>query len=255
MRPTYFKQPRLGVNIDHVATVRQARGESYPSLSYAAEVALKAGAEQITIHLREDRRHIQDFDLPKVKEMTTKYGSLLNLELSTSLEMFPIAVATSPAWLCLVPEKREERTTEGGLNLKDNNIFQNVKNFCEKWKATFPANHKISLFLEADELILKRAMELPIEAVEIHTGAYAKSFLMNENLTDYFDRFSLANQIVYGEHQKQIHAGHGLTIDSVVPLVEKGFFAEYNIGHWIVSQALFDGLAVVVKKLNSVLKK
>jgi pyridoxine 5-phosphate synthase len=179
---------------------------------------------------------------------------VLNLELSTSLEMFPIAVQTAPDWLCLVPEKREERTTEGGLNLKNETIFNNVKLFCEKWKTTFPIGHKISLFLEADQVILERAMELPIDAVEIHTGAYAKAFLNHESLDVYFSQFALANQIVDVKHKKNIHAGHGLTDESVVPLLKRGLFAEYNIGHWIISQSIFQGIETVVSDLNRLLK-
>jgi pyridoxine 5-phosphate synthase len=254
MKPTIFKQARLGVNIDHVATLRQARGEYYPSPQQAAEISLKAGAEQITIHLREDRRHIQDGDLPGVKSITAKYKALLNLEMAASQEMYPIAVGVSPEWLCLVPERREERTTEGGLNLLDVKVFESVKKICHDWKAKFPHGHHISLFLEANEKMLHKALELPLDAVEIHTGEYAKSFLLNKPLDPFFVSFQMANSLVHSQSLKNIHAGHGLTIDSVRPLVSQGLFSEYNIGHWIIAQAVFDGLETVVRKLNGVIK-
>ncbi|MDH4467268.1 MAG: pyridoxine 5'-phosphate synthase [Bacteriovoracaceae bacterium] len=254
MKPTFFSNPRLGVNIDHVATLRQARGERYPSPEVAAEIALRAGAEQITIHLREDRRHIQDGDLPLVKSITQKYKALLNLEMAASLDMFPMALETEPEWICIVPEKREERTTEGGLNLLDTKTFEMVKRICHDWKSKFSIGHQISLFLEADEKILKRALDLPIDAVEIHTGEYAKKFLLKQPIEGFLKAYQTAQDLVFHHGKKNIHAGHGLTIDSVAPLVELGLFSEYNIGHWIISQAVFDGLETVVRKLNKVIK-
>lgn len=240
--------PRLGVNIDHVATLRQQRDEGYPNLENAADICLKAGADQITIHLREDRRHIQDADVAAVKKVTAIHSKPLNLEIGCAPEIVEIAISTNPEWVCLVPEKREEKTTEGGLNLKDQNNFERVLKTCEKIKKETKGT-KISLFLEANPDILQKAAELPIEAVEIHTGDFARAALEGESVDKYFDLFSSAKRFLL-ENNIACHAGHGLTGDSVKPLLEKELFEEYNIGHWIISDAVFYGLEKVVNKLK-----
>ncbi|MBH48973.1 MAG: pyridoxine 5'-phosphate synthase [Halobacteriovorax sp.] len=240
--------PRLGVNIDHVATLRQARGEFYPSVVEAASVCLLAGADQITIHLREDRRHIQDTDVGAVALVTKKYGKPLNFEMGCHNEIVDIALATGPDWVCLVPEKREERTTEGGLDLLDETNFDKVSQACTKLKAGLP-NLKISLFLEASAETLERAAKLPIDAVEIHTGEYAKAFLHGESTESYLGAFRRA-QILLKEAGIGCHAGHGLTQESIQPLLQEGLFAEYNVGHWIICQAVFDGLGKVVTTMK-----
>lgn len=240
---------RLGVNIDHVATLRQARGEGYPSVVEAADVCLRAGADQITIHLREDRRHIQDMDVDAVRLVTKKYGRPLNLEMGCHDEIIEIACATLPEWVCLVPENRQERTTEGGLDLISDSNFEKVRKTCLRLKA---AGIKISLFLEADHTTLKRAIELSPEAVEIHTGEYARIFAQGGDVEPFLQQYASA--------QKQLqqagvacHAGHGLSLESVRPLVERNLFEEYNIGHWIICRAVFDGLDTVVKKFVQLL--
>ena len=240
--------PRLGVNIDHVATLRQARGEHYPSIVDAAGICLQSGADQITIHLREDRRHIQDIDVEAVGLVTKKYGKPLNLEMGCHPEIVDIAIATTPDWICLVPEKREERTTEGGLDLIDENNFHRVQESCTKLRAGLP-HVKISLFLEASAATLERAAKLPIDAVEIHTGDYARAFLEGEPIEDFVGHFRRAHQLL-GQYNLGCHAGHGLTQESILPLLESGIFAEYNVGHWIICQALFDGLGKVVKTMK-----
>lgn len=239
---------RLGVNIDHVATLRQARGEDYPSVVEAAAVCLQAGADQITIHLREDRRHIQDTDVEAVSLVTRKYGKPLNLEMGCHPEIVDIALATNPDWVCLVPEKREERTTEGGLDLIDENNFSRVEETCRRLKAGLP-NLKISLFLEASVDTLTAATRLPVDAVEIHTGDYARAFLQGESVEKYLGAFRRAH-ILLKEAGLGCHAGHGLTQESLQPLLQDGIFAEYNVGHWIVCQALFDGLGKVVRTMK-----
>ncbi len=241
-------KPRLGVNIDHVATLRQARGEDYPSVVEAAVVCLQSGADQITIHLREDRRHIQDTDVEAVSLVTKKYGKPLNLEIGCHSEIIDIALATGPDWVCLVPEKREERTTEGGLDLKDSSNFERIKDSCLRLKAGLP-NLKISLFLESDSETLKKSLTLPIDAVEVHTGEYARAFLHGEQTEDYLADFRRAH-LLLKEAGIGCHAGHGLTQESLQPLLQEGIFAEYNVGHWLICQAIFQGLGKVVSTMK-----
>ena len=242
--------PRLGVNIDHVATLRQARGESYPSVVEAAKVVLENGADQITIHLREDRRHIQDIDLEAVRLVTKKYGKPLNLEMGCNDEITDIAKATVPDWVCLVPENRQERTTEGGLNLLDETVFNKVKKTCEELKGSIE-KVKISLFLESAPEILAKAGEIKdlVDAIEIHTGDYARDALFGNQIDEYLVSYSNAK-----EQLKSLgiacHAGHGLTQASLEPLLKAKLFEEYNIGHWIICQAVFDGLGNVVSRLK-----
>jgi len=240
--------PRLGVNIDHVATLRQQRNENYPSLVDAARMCLQSGADQITIHLREDRRHIQDTDVGAIKLVTKEFGKPLNLEMGCNDEILQVALTCSPDWVCLVPEKREEKTTEGGLNLGDPNIFQKIKNTCQKLKESLP-KVKISLFLEANINSWKDLDQLLIDAVEIHTGDFARAAINNENLEPYLKTFTEAQSFLQSK-ALACHAGHGLTIDSVLPLLKSKLFTEYNIGHWIICDALFKGLGQVVQELK-----
>jgi pyridoxine 5-phosphate synthase len=239
---------RLGVNIDHVATLRQLRGKGYPSVVDAAITCLAAGADQITIHLREDRRHIQDTDVEAVRLATRRYGRPLNLEMAAVDEIVEIAVVTAPDWVCLVPEKRQELTTEGGLNLVDSEVFTRVQQACQKLRQALPAI-KISLFLEAVPAILAAALPLKPDAVEIHTGRYANAFLQEEDYGDLLASFKKAAAFLK-EHQIAVHAGHGLTLESLAPLQQANLFSEYNIGHWIICQALFKGLAETVRQLK-----
>lgn len=240
---------RLGVNIDHVATLRQARGESYPSIVDAAHTCLDSGADQITIHLREDRRHIQDTDVEAVRLVTKKFGKPLNLEIGVDPEIVDIAIATAPDWICVVPEKREEKTTEGGLDLKSPENFEKVKKACEKLKKEIPGV-MISLFVEADEETLRACKKIQCDAVEIHTGDFARAHLNGEDTSHFLEQYKNSKRLC-GELGLGHHAGHGLTAESVEPLVKEKLFVEYNIGHWIICQAVFDGLANVVGKLKA----
>lgn len=241
--------PRLGVNIDHVATLRQARGEEYPSVVDAAQISLTNGADQITIHLREDRRHIQDTDVEAVKLVTKRFGKPINLEMGVDPEIVEIAIASTPDWICLVPEKRQEKTTEGGLDLLDDSNFIRLEDAIKKLKSSLK-DVKISLFLEAKIEILVKAKELSIDAVEIHTGEYAKVFLNGDDTTKYIDQFKNARDFLLN-HKIACHACHGLTNESVVPLLQNKLFEEYNIGHWIICDALFNGLSHSVKSLKN----
>ena len=242
-------KPRLGVNIDHVATLRQARGEDYPSVKKAAEEVLLNGANQITIHLREDRRHIQEQDVGEVKEITKKFNLSLNLEIACSNEMIEIVKKHTPEWVCIVPEKREEKTTEGGLDLKNPGTLKKITDSCVWLKKELP-DIKISLFLESNEAILEIAKHLKIDAVEIHTGEYAKIFNLGKDYKAYLDSFRQA-EIFLRKNKIACHAGHGLTLESVIPLLNEGCFEEYNIGHWIVADSIFKGIGPVVGELSS----
>ncbi|MBT7608877.1 MAG: pyridoxine 5'-phosphate synthase [Bacteriovoracaceae bacterium] len=243
--------PKLGINIDHVATLRQQRDEHYPCVVKAANICLESGADQITIHLREDRRHIQDFDVKAVCEVTKQFNKPLNLEIGCIPEIVNIAINIAPEWVCLVPENREEKTTEGGLNLTRDPIFQKVKETCEKLKTETP-NSKISLFLESNNQILAKAAELPIDAVEIHTGDFARAHINNENTEELLKSFE--NSLIFLKSKDiACHAGHGLTINSVKPLVEKNLFQEYNIGHWVIAVSVYEGLKNVVRDLKNTL--
>lgn len=244
---------RLGVNIDHVATLRQQRGEFYPEVMRAAEVALATGAYQITIHLREDRRHIQDHDVPTVHEMCKKFNRPLNLEMGCSDEMVKIAINQRPEWVCLVPEKRQERTTEGGLDLMDEKNFQRLKKACEEIKAQSPTT-RISLFVEADSDVLKKCLTLKADAVEIHTGQYAKDFLNNQDISQHLKTYSEGAALIKGANWGY-HAGHGLTFESLAPLLVQGEFEEYNIGHWIIGESIFIGLGHVLKEMLTLINK
>lgn len=243
---------RLGVNIDHVATLRQARGENYPSLEEACRLACMSDIEQITIHLREDRRHIQDSDLDPVKRVTQEFGKLLNLEIGASQEILEIAIRLYPDWICIVPENRQERTTEGGLNLIDESTFVKNKNIIKQIREKIP-NTKISLFVQADLETLQKCSDLRVDAVEIHTGEYAKAFLDNKSVDEYIKTFSNCRDFA-AQKKMGYHAGHGLTDRSLTPLVAKDLFEEYNIGHWIISDSIFNGLKKSIEKLTKIIK-
>lgn len=245
-----MKLARLGVNIDHAATIRQARNADYPSLTRAAEKSIRAGADQITIHLRFDRRHIQDQDVPTLVNYCHQKNSLLNLEICCDPKIVNQAVYYCPDWVCLVPERIEERTTEGGLNLKDAKVFESVANAIKLFKQHSPKT-KISLFLAPDVNIISFISKLPIDAVEIHTGDYAHHYPNHgQELIKIKDFLIALKPLNIG-----LHAGHGLTYDSVLPLLELGLIEEYNIGHWIIAESIFAGIYNVVSDLKQVIAK
>ena len=225
----------LGVNIDHVATIRQARGASYPSVLEAARVAEDAGADAITVHLREDRRHIQDQEVVALcKQIRTR----VNLEMAVTDEMLAIAELNHPADVCLVPEKREELTTEGGLDVVAH--FDAVKNAC---KRLGEAGIRVSLFIDPDIAQLDAALACGAPVVELHTGSYADAD--RANVETEYQRIVRAAE--YGDSiGLQINAGHGLHYGNVKPIVRIPQLVELNIGHSIVAQALFTGLEKAV---------
>lgn len=247
-----MKFSRLGVNIDHVATLRQQRTEGYPQVPRAAELCLASGADQITIHLREDRRHIQDYDLAPVHEVCHKQQKLLNLEMGMTSEMMDIACQHKPDWICLVPEKREERTTEGGLDVGPKQI-ERVQKFCEELKRRLPQS-RISLFVEGTPEVMEACLSVNCDAVEIHTGQYAIDFLHKRSIEGHLKMYHDSWK-VFKKSGRGFHAGHGLTIESVLPLLEQGLFEEYNIGHWIISESVFIGLPEVVTQMKKLMEK
>jgi len=228
----------LGVNIDHVATIRQARGASYPSVLEAARVAEDAGADAITVHLREDRRHIQDEEVVALcKQVRTR----VNLEMAVTDEMLAIAELNRPADVCLVPEKREELTTEGGLDVVAH--YDAVKYAC---KRLGEAGIRVSLFIDPDAAQLDAALGCGAPVVELHTGSYADAD--KADVESEFQRIVSAAE--YGESLGiQINAGHGLHYQNVQPIVRIPELIELNIGHSIVAQALFTGLDKAVRDM------
>jgi pyridoxine 5-phosphate synthase len=233
----------LGVNIDHVATIRQARGASYPSVLEAARVAEDAGADAITVHLREDRRHIQDQEVVALcKQIRTR----VNLEMAVTDEMLVIAELNRPADVCLVPEKREELTTEGGLNVLAH--FDAVKNACTRLAA---AGIRVSLFIDPDITQLDAALACGAPVVELHTGSYADAPSAKTE-TEYR---RIVRAAEYGDAiGLQINAGHGLHYGNVKPIVAIPQLVELNIGHSIVAQALFVGLHKAIADMLVLMK-
>jgi pyridoxine 5-phosphate synthase len=233
----------LGVNIDHVATIRQARGASYPSVLKAARIAEDAGADAITVHLREDRRHIQDQEVVALcKQVRTR----VNLEMAVTDEMLAIAELNRPSDVCLVPEKREELTTEGGLDVLAH--FDAVKNACARLAS---AGIRVSLFIDPDITQLDAALACGAPVVELHTGSYADA---EESAVEAeYQRIVSAAQ--YGDSiGLQVNAGHGLHYENVKPIVRIPQLVELNIGHSIVAQALFVGLEKAVADMLVLMK-
>ncbi len=240
-----MKRIRLGVNIDHVATVRNARGESYPSPLRAAIFAEKNGADSVTIHLREDRRHINEYDLKKIIK---KLKIPLNLEIAATKEMLKIASKSKPPFICIVPEKREEITTEGGLNLNHNKNF--LKNLIKKLKKN---KSRVSLFIEPNYKDIEKAKEFDVDCVEIHTGKLCN--LINKK-KKYKKELIRIKKAVYKGNKLglEVHAGHGLTYTSAKILSNVKGIQEFNIGHFLVGESIFEGMPTTIKKFKKILK-
>tara|TARA_Y100000816_G_C25954263_1_gene497887 strand:+ start:161 stop:886 length:726 start_codon:yes stop_codon:yes gene_type:complete len=240
-----MKKIRLGVNIDHVATVRNARGETYPSPLRAALLAEKNGADSVTIHLREDRRHINEFDLKKI---INKLKIPLNLEIAATREMLKIASRSRPPFICIVPEKRKEITTEGGLNLDHNRNF--LKILITKLKNK---KSRISLFIEPSIKDLEKAKKLEADCVEIHTGKLCNLINNNKNYKKELKKIQKAvnkgNKLGL-----EVHAGHGLTFTSAKILSKIKGIKEFNIGHFLVGESIFEGMPSIIKKFKRILK-
>jgi len=241
-----MKNIRLGVNIDHVATVRNARGENYPDPLKAAVVAQQSGADSITIHLREDRRHIRDKDLKLIKKKLT---IPLNLEIAPTKEMFNIAIRHKPNFICLVPEKRKEITTEGGLNL--NYKKKLVKNFIRKLKNK---NIRVSLFIEPSIKDVYLSKYINADCVEFHTGKICN--LINKNKPYHNSFLQLKRSVILANKLGlEVHAGHGMTFKSAKIISNIKNIKEFNIGHFIIGESIFFGLKRVINKFKIILKK
>lgn len=231
---------RLGVNIDHVATIRNARGGNLPDPVRAAALAKAAGADGITAHLREDRRHIRDDDMKKLRE---EVDLPLNFEMAATDEMLAIALETKPHAVCLVPEKREERTTEGGLDAAGGH--NHLKHFVSELGE---AGIRVSLFIEASEAQLDAAKSLGAPVVEIHTGAYCDAETEEERARE-LDRIRRAVQYGAGIGL-EVHAGHGLNFETVQPIAAMPEIAELNIGHFLIGEAVFVGLEAAIAEMR-----
>ena len=240
-----MKRIRLGVNIDHVATVRNARGEQYPSPLRAALLAEKSGADSVTIHLREDRRHINEFDLKQIKK---KLKIPLNLEIAATKEMLAIASRSNPPFICIVPEKRKEITTEGGLNLNYNKIF--LKTLIKKLKKK---KSRISLFIEPSIKDLNKAKELDADCVEIHTGKLCNLINKKKKYKNEYARILKAVR-KGNELGLEVHAGHGLTFTSAKILSKVRGIKEFNIGHFLIGESIFLSLEKSIKIFKKVIK-
>ena len=240
-----MKRIRLGVNIDHVATVRNARGENYPSPLKAALLAETNGADSVTIHLREDRRHINEHDLRKIIK---KLKIPLNLEIAATKEMLKIALRSKPPFICIVPEKRKEITTEGGLNLNYNTAF--LKKLIIKLKKK---KLRISLFIEPSLKDIQKAKKLNVDCVEIHTGKFCNLINQKKNYKNELKKIEKVVQIgnLLGI---EVHAGHGLTYTSAKILSKINGISEFNIGHFLIGESIFIGISKTIKKFKKILK-
>ena len=236
---------KLGLNIDHIATIRNARGENHPDIVYAAKFAKKCGADSITIHLREDRRHINDTDLSRLVKLKKVP---INLEISTNEKIVKIALKKKPNYICLVPENRKEITTEGGLNLKKNykKISKIIKKFNKKKIRT-------SLFINPNIEDIKLSKKIGTHCVELHTGKLSTLIKKNKNYKNQLKKFSncvnLANSL-----NLRVHAGHGMDYKTTRILSSLKYIEEFNIGHFLIGESIFDGLKKVVKKIKKLSK-
>ena len=241
-----MKKIRIGVNIDHVATVRNARGEKYPDPLRAALLSQKSGSDSVTIHLREDRRHITEIDL---KNITKKLKIPLNLEVAPTNEMFKMAKKYKPRSVCIVPEKRREITTEGGLNLniKRNSLKRMIENL-KKEKI------RVSLFIEPTLSNVILSKKLRADCVELHTGKICRMINKNNKTKNLLKKINRVAQKAK-KIGLDVHAGHGMTFKSAMILSRIKYISEFNIGHFIIGESIFIGLDKVIKKFKKILKR
>jgi pyridoxine 5-phosphate synthase len=239
---------RLGVNIDHVATVRNARGGASPDPVRAAELALDAGADGITAHLREDRRHIRDEDMARLAELCAARGKPLNFEMAATDEMVALAIATRPHAVCLVPERREERTTEGGLDVagQHNSLKPRIAALTE-------AGARVSLFIAADPRQVEAAAHLRAPVIELHAGAYCDALV--EGLPEAQDHLDALTEAARQAASLglEVHAGHGIDYYSVVPISRIPQVMELNIGHFLIGEAIFVGLPAAISRMRGLM--
>jgi pyridoxine 5-phosphate synthase len=234
---------KLGLNIDHVATLRQARGARYPNVVRAALICEEAGADAITLHLREDRRHIQDRDVEVLRDMLQ---TRMNLECAVTEEMIKLALHTRPHDLCLVPERREELTTEGGLDVV--RYFDAVKSATER---CLDAGIRVSLFIDPDMKQIDAARSIGAPVIELHTGSYAEADSVPDRARE-LERIRTATAHAHAQGL-QVNAGHGLHYHNVQDIVAIPNIVELNIGHAIIAESLFIGLDAAVRKMKALL--
>ncbi len=237
---------RLGVNIDHVATLRNARGELHPDPTYAAKFVNKAGADSITIHLREDRRHIKDLD---VKKICSIKNLLVNLEISTNPKIVKIALKIKPNFICIVPENRKEVTTEGGLNLKKNR--SKIKKIISIFKKN---NIRTSLFINPSLKDIHLSKELNTDCVEIHTGHLSHLVKSKKNYINELKKINKCS-VLAKKLNIEVHAGHGLDYKTTKILTKISEIEEFNIGHYLIGESIFYGLKKVIKDFKRIIKK
>jgi pyridoxine 5-phosphate synthase len=240
---------RLGVNIDHVATIRNARGSDYPDPARAALIAIEAGADGITAHLREDRRHIADADIDHLMALLKARGRPLNLEMAVTSEMLAIALHHRPHAVCLVPEKREERTTEGGLDVAGGHNW--IAPFVAQLAA---AGSRVSLFIGADPAQIEAAHRTGAQVVELHTGAFCDAVREGRarDAGDLLDALRAAAAQADGLGL-EVHAGHGIDYETVEPVAAIPEIMELNIGHFLIGEAIFVGLDAAIGRMRSLM--
>lgn len=239
---------RLGVNIDHVATIRNARGEAYPDPARAAEVAILAGADGITAHLREDRRHISEADIDALADLARKRGRPLNLEMAVTAEMRAIALAHRPHAACLVPERREEITTEGGLD-----VARQSERIAPFVAALKDAGIRVSLFVEPSAAQVEASHAVGAQVVELHTGAYCLAVRdRRQDAPRLFDTLCEAAALA-ASLGLEVHAGHGIDYETVSAVAAIPELAELNIGHFLIGEAIFTGLDPAIRRMRALM--
>ncbi len=236
---------RLGVNIDHIATIRNARGENHPDPFYAAKFVKKAGADSITIHLREDRRHIKDLDAKKICSIKNLF---VNLEISTNSNIVKKALQISPDYICIVPENRKEITTEGGLNLKKNKA--KIKNILQMFKKK---KIRTSLFINPNLKDIKISKDIKADCIEIHTGHLANLIKSRKRYAREIDKIKKCS-IYANKLGIEVHAGHGLDYKTTKLLTKIGEITEFNIGHFLIGESIFFGLKKIISNFKHIIK-
>ena len=236
---------RLGVNIDHIATLRNARGENHPNPIYAAKFVKKAGADSITIHLREDRRHINDHDAKKICSIK---NLLVNLEISTNTKIIKTALKIKPDFICIVPENRKEITTEGGLNLMKN--ISKIKNIISKFNKK---KIRTSLFINPSTTDIRNSKKIGADCVEIHTGRLSNLVKSKKNYSKELKKIINCSKLAK-KLEIEVHAGHGLDYKTTKILKRVKEIKEFNIGHFLIGESIFNGLPKVIKKFKQIIR-
>ena len=235
---------KLGINIDHVATLRNARGEGHPNIIEIAKIVKNSGADSITVHLREDRRHINDHDL----KMLCNKKYLINMEMAANIKMMKIAIKNKPKFVCLVPEKRNEVTTEGGLNLNENfNLIKKIVTTLNKKKI------RTSLFIDPSIKNIELSKKIGANCVELHTGKISRLIKNQKNFSNELMKIKKCSK--YGFYNNiKIHAGHGLDYKTTKILNKISYITEYNIGHFIIGESIKIGISRVIKNFKKIIK-